>query len=257
MRKFTAYAVLMAGALIVASGTSNAGPADPDHRAVELNGIHFTVDRQGDAVVLASPDGLFETVGDSVVIRDPAGNFNDSLPLSYRRDDQVYPIAAEIGDHSVRFTPASTGGHTVADPITPADIARGQELGSATAVAESFTPRDQTALGMFASRVGIGSVVGAVIGAIVGAGLGCVAGAAVGSVSVAVATLLGGVLPGAVVGCVAGVATVGTVGTLAGSALVAGPILLWSAYQYFSTILAPCAAPGTYCVDPAAPAGAK
>ncbi|MQY25156.1 hypothetical protein [Nocardia aurantia] len=261
MRKVTACAVLLAGAVSVAAGTANADPVVdrapaqqqpvPDHQAVELNGIHFTVDRDGGSLVVSAPDGAFETVGGSVVVRDAAGNFNDSLPLSYRMDDRVFPIAAQVAEHSVRLTPSVTDGHQVADPITPADIAKGQPI------AESFTPRDSSALGMLASRAGIGSITGAVVGALLGGVAGCVIGAAVGSVSSAITTLLAGVLPAAIVGCIAGVATIGSVGSLAGAALVAGPIVLWSAYQYFSTVIAPCTGPGTYCVDPAQPAPAK
>ncbi|MCX4094770.1 hypothetical protein [Nocardia sp. alder85J] len=266
MRKTTACAVLLVGALSTAGGAAQAEPivdrapaqqSVPDHQAIELNGIHFTIDREGGTLVLSAPEAGFETAGGTLVVRDTAGNFQDSLPLSYRTDDREYPIAAEIAEHTVRLTPSRTDAHVVADPITPAAIAHGQDITSAGAVSESFTPRDLTALVAYAQRVGIASVAGAAIGALVGGTLGCVAGAAVGSVSAAVTTLLGGVLPGAVVGCIAGVATVGTVGTLLGNALVLGPVVLWSSYQYFSTILAPCNGPGTYCVDPAAPAPAK
>ncbi|WP_081635389.1 hypothetical protein [Nocardia sp. BMG111209] len=266
MRKSTACAVLLAGALSVACGAANAEPVTdpapapqpvPNHQAVELNGVHFTVDRDGGSIVVSAPDGAFETVDGSVVVRDTAGKFNDSLPLSYRKDDQVFPIAAQLGDHSVRLTPALTDGHKVADPITRADIAHAQEVAAAAPVSESFSPRDLAELQMFGGRAGIAAVLGAVVGAVVGGTLGCVAGAVVGSVSAAITTLLSGVIPGMVVGCIAGMATVGTAGTVTGTALVGGPVLLWSAYQYFSTVLVPCPVPGPTCVDPGAPAPVK
>ncbi|MCX4091022.1 hypothetical protein [Nocardia sp. alder85J] len=262
MRKFTAGAALIVGAVSIAAGTGHAEPLQApqpvsEHRTAELNGVHFTFDRDGGSLVVTAPDGAFQTVGDSVVVTDTRGRFNDSLPLTYRKDDQVFPIAAEIGAHSVRLTPSSTDGRPVVDPITPADIARGHDVSRAQDVAESFTPRDSSALGLFASRAGVASVAGAAIGALVGLTVGCVAGGVVGSVSTAITTLLAGVVPGALVGCVAGAATIGSLGSLAGTALVTGPVVLWSAYQYFTTVTAPCTGAGAYCVDPAQPAPAK
>ncbi|MCX4094769.1 hypothetical protein [Nocardia sp. alder85J] len=266
MRKTTACAVLLVGALSVAGSAANAEPITdrapapqpvPEHQAVELNGVHFTVDRAGGSIVISAPDGAFETVDGSVVVRDAAGKFNDSLPLSYRKDDQVFPIAAVVAGHSVRLTPSLTDGHAVTDPITAADIARGQQQAAAEPVSESFTPRDLNELGLFAARAGVAAVGGAAIGALVGATAGCVAGGIAGSVSAGATTLLGGLLPGAVVGCIAGVAVLGALGTIGGYALAAGPVIMWSAYQYFSTVTSPCTAPGPMCVNPAAPVPAN
>ncbi|WP_019929656.1 hypothetical protein [Nocardia sp. BMG111209] len=256
MRKLTVSLALVISAVTIAGGVANADPAPAqqlaqpivtDTQDVDANGVHYTVGRDGDTVVLTADNGSFRAVDGSLVVDDESGAAVDSLPLSYRKDNVAFPIDARVDGGTVRLTPATTGGAPVDNPITAQDIARAQHA------AESFTPRDQQELSAFSSRVTIANVTGAVIGAIVGGGLGCIAGAIVGSVSTAIATLLAGVLPGGVVGCIAGAATVGAVGTLAGAALVAGPIVLWSAYQYFSTILSPCGGPGAYCVDPAAP----
>ncbi|MCX4094383.1 hypothetical protein [Nocardia sp. alder85J] len=260
MRKFTVSLALVVSAVTIAGGISNADPAPAQQLAqpivtgtqdVDVNGVQYTVDRDGDTVVLKSGNGSFQAVDGSLLVDDAAGAVVDSLPLSYRKDNQSFPIDAQVDGDTVRLTPATTGGSPVEHPITAQDIAQAQH------VTESFTPRDQQELSAFSSRATIANVTGAVIGAIVGAGLGCVAGAIVGSVSTAITTLLAGVLPGGVVGCIAGAAAIGAVGTLAGAALVAGPIVLWSAYQYFTTITAPCTGPGAYCVDPAAPAAPK
>jgi hypothetical protein len=256
MRKLTVSLALVISAVTIASGVANADPAPArqlaqpiatDVQDVDANGVHYTVGRDGDTVVLTADNGSFQAVDGSLVVDDANGAAVDSLPLSYNKDNVAFPIAAEVDGGTVRLTPATTGG----TPITAQDIAQAQHA------AESFTPRDQQELSAFSSRVTIANVTGAVIGAIVGGGLGCIAGAIVGSVSTAITTLLAGVLPGGVVGCIAGAAAIGAVGTLAGAALVAGPIVLWSAYQYFSTILSPCGGPGAYCVDPAAPAAPK
>jgi hypothetical protein len=265
MKKFAACAVLATSAVAIASATAYADPAAPApaadgmvhvpaSQALDINGVHYTVTADGKSVVLTS-DGSFQSVNGSLVVDNAQGDAVDSIPLSYRKNATAFPIAAEIGDHTVRLTPSTdpAAGQTVDNPITPDALAKGVDA-TAQPITESFTPRDQQELSAFGSRATISSATGAVIGGLVGGTVGCLAGAVVGSVSTAITTLLAGVVPGALVGCIAGVATVGAVGTLAGAALVAGPIMLWSAYQYFDTINSPCHGPGTYCVDPNAPA---
>ncbi|WP_081635628.1 hypothetical protein [Nocardia sp. BMG111209] len=264
MRKLTTIAALATVAVGVTTGVAYADQASTPQsvqvhtleqrqdvgQEMDVNGVHYTLGRDGDSVLLTAPDGSFDTVDGNLVVNDADGNAVDALPLNYRKDNVAFPIAAQIDDHTARLTPAVAGGVAADGPLAAEAIAAAKPI-------ESFTPRDQQELGAFSQRASIASTVGAVVGAIVGGGIGCIAGAVVGSVSAAITTLLGGFLPGAVVGCIAGVALVGSVGTLAGAALVAGPVVLFSAFQYFSTILSPCSGPGTYCVDPAAPAPPK
>ncbi|MQY24792.1 hypothetical protein NRB56_03450 [Nocardia sp. RB56] len=276
MKKFTAAAVLATSAVAIASATAYADPVAspvapgvtvdqaagivhvPASQAVEVNGVHYTLSRDGDSAVLTSTDGSFRTVGGNLVISNAGGRAADSIPLAYRKDATEFPIAADISGNTVRLTPDTVAedGKPVENPITAQDIANSKPL-TAQEVTESFTPRDQQELSALSSRSTIASATGAVIGAILGGGLGCAIGAGVSGTIAGAVTALLGAFPAAVIGCVAGAATVGSVGTLVGSALVAGPILLWSAYQYFSTITAPCTGPGTYCVDPAQPAPPK
>ncbi|MQY24793.1 hypothetical protein [Nocardia aurantia] len=270
MKKLTAAAALATAVVAVTAATAQAEPAPaapavgvtvqdgvvhvPASQTLEVNGVHYTLSRDGDSAVLTSTDGAFKTVGSSLVVTNAAGEGVDSIPLTYRKDATEFPIAAQISDNTVRLTPDTKAedGKLAEHPLTATDIANSKPL-SAQEVTESFTPRDQQELSAFSSRASIASTTGAIIGAILGGGLGCVIGAGVvGTISGAVTALLGA-FPAAVVGCVAGAATVGSVGTLVGAALVAGPIVLWSAYQYFSTITSPCNGPGTYCVDPAQP----
>ncbi|MQY31175.1 hypothetical protein [Nocardia aurantia] len=264
MRKTITIAALVSVAVGITTGVANADEASAPQpirvhtleqrqdagQEMDVNGVHYTLGRDGDSILLTAPDNSFDTVDGNLVVNDVDGNAVDALPLSYRKDNVAFPIDARIDDHTARLTPALAGGADTADPLSAEAIAAAKPI-------ESFTPRDQQELGAFSQRTGIASTVGAVVGAIVGGGIGCIAGAVVGSVSAAITTLLGGFLPGAVVGCIAGVALIGSVGTLAGAALVAGPVVLFSAFQYFSTILSPCTGPGAYCVDPAAPAPAK
>ncbi|MCX4094384.1 hypothetical protein [Nocardia sp. alder85J] len=236
--------------ITLAAGLAAADPAPlqqllDEGQPVTIDGRGYVVERDDDSVVLTAAEGAFDATADSLLVRD-GGTVVDSLPLRYRRDDRSFPIGVRIDGHTVRLTPATDAGVAVEHPLTAGNVARARTV-------ESFTPRDQQELSAFSQRATIAGVVGAVVGAIVGGGLGCLAGAVVGSVTAAVTTLLTGLVPGAVIGCIAGTALIGAVGTIGGAALVAGPILLWSAFQYFTTILTPCVGPGTYCVDPAAP----
>ncbi|WP_019931336.1 hypothetical protein [Nocardia sp. BMG111209] len=275
MRKFAAYAALTVSAVGVAAAPAYADPAAaapttgvaidqagvihvPASQTLEVNGVHYTVAQDGGSAVLTATDGSFKTVGSSLVVSNATGDAVDSIPLSYRKDATEFPIAAQISDNTVRLTPdtAPEAGKPVDHAITAEAIAAGQDVTKPQAkdVYESFSPRDLQELTAFSQRASISSTVGAITGAIIGGVGGCLIGAVVGSVSTAITTLLAGVLPGALVGCIAGAATVGAAGSLTGTIIATGPVLLWSAYQYFSTLSSPCVGPGTYCVDPNAPA---
>ncbi|MGF6885036.1 uncharacterized protein YqgC (DUF456 family) [Nocardia sp. GAS34] len=90
------------------------------------------------------------------------------------------------------------------------------------------------------------------LGAVLGAGVGCLAGAAVGAaISSPVIFLLAPFVGAAIAGCVLGAATLGAVGSMTGLVVAGGPITLFAAIQYFSTILAPCPPQLAYCKDPA------
>ncbi len=279
MRKFAASAALVVSAVGIATAPAYAAPAVPAAPApassirivpksfgnvpatqtADINGIRYTVTRDGGAAVVQAADATFEKVGDSLAVSNAKGAVVDSVPLVYRKDDTQFPIKADISAHQVRLTPQTTGGTPVAHPISQGRLQSLEPVAqvSPKQIDESFTPRDQQELSAFGSRATISSLIGAVVGALIGVTVGCVAGGVVGSVSTAITTLFAGVLPGAIIGCIAGVATVGTVGTLLGTILVGGPMMLWSAYQYFSTINEPCTTPGAYCTNPAAPPASK
>ncbi|MFB7879101.1 hypothetical protein ACFC06_27970 [Nocardia sp. NPDC056064] len=242
-----ATAALTALTLCVGAGTGHAEPAPPQ------TDVRYEVSRQGDAAVVTT-DGTMRIVDGQLVITTADEVPVAALPLSYRMDDTVFPIAATVDGGTATLTPSRDGGTPVAaatDLITQ-DAAVRQ-------VAESFTPRDQTALGMFTQRLTIGSAVSAIIGAVLGGGIGCLVGGAAGAaIASPVIVLLVPWVGATVAGCVLGAATLGAVGTMVGLITVGGPLALFSAYQYFSTILAPCPAElGAYCKDPAVPAPAK
>ncbi|GGN96454.1 hypothetical protein [Nocardia rhizosphaerihabitans] len=243
-----ATAALTALTLCVGAGTGHADPAPAQ------TDVHYEVSRQGDAAVLTTTDGKLQVVGDQLVLTTGAEVPVAALPLSYRMDDKVFPIAATIDGGKATLTPSKDGGApaAAATNVITQDSAVQQ-------VAESFTPRDQTALGIFAQRLTIGSAVAAIIGAVLGGGVGCLVGGAAGAaIASPVIVLLVPWVGATVAGCVLGAATLGAVGGMVGLVTVGGPLALFAAYQYFSTIVAPCPAElGAYCKDPAVPAPAK
>ncbi|MFE3257179.1 hypothetical protein ACFXPS_16440 [Nocardia sp. NPDC059091] len=248
MRK-TTTAVLAATALALTAATANAAP-QPGH--AENADVHYEVTRQGDAVLLTISGGAVKLAGDQLVLEDATDRPIAAIPLTYRIDNTAYPIAARIDGGTATLTPDKTAGQPVpaAQAVTPDQTITTDR--AATQVTESFTPRDNQALGVFAQRAAIGAAVSAVLGAVLGAGVGCLVGAAAGAVLTSpVMALLVPFVGATIAGCVLGAATLGAVGTMAGLVVAGGPITLFSAIQYFSTILAPCPPDLAYCKDPA------
>ncbi|MGW5310341.1 hypothetical protein [Nocardia thailandica] len=242
---------LLAAALAAATATAGAGLAHAE--APAQTEVSYEVSRQGDTAVLTTDGGL-RRVEDQLVLTTTDGTPVAAVPLTYRVDGTAYPITLDIDGGKAVLTPQRTGGTPVAaatDLIGPDQAVR--------QVAESFTPRDQSALGAFTQRLTAGGAVSAIVGAILGGGVGCLAGAAAGAVIASPVIVLPAPWVGATVaGCVLGAATLGAVGSMVGLIAVGGPIALFSAFQYFSTILAPCPAElGAYCKDPAVPTPAK
>ncbi|MET8878790.1 hypothetical protein [Nocardia sp. NPDC004604] len=244
MRK-TAAATLAATAITITAATAGATPQPVDEQAA----VHYEVSRRGDAAVLSIGDGKLKLLDDQLVVTDRTDRPVAAIPLTYRIDNTAYPIKAETDGSTATLTPSKTDGQPVRD------IARDQIITTEQAAAqigESFTPRDAQALGVFAQRAAISAAVSAVVGAVLGAGVGCLVGAAAGAaISSPVIFLLAPFVGAAIAGCVLGAATLGAVGTLAGVVLAGGPITLFSAIQYFSTILAPCPPELAQCKDPA------
>jgi len=244
-RTLTTVAVPIIAALGLAAGPATAAPATPD-----AQGVHYTVARSGDSAVIKTTGGSLTTKDGQLDILDSAGNLAAALPLTYRMDNKAFPIALKIDGGTATLTPDRAHATPVSDPATTASVLPSSRLQD---VAESFSLRDQQALLVLSQRATTSSVVSAVLGAIVGGGGGCLLGAAVGATSAALVSLGLGALPGGIVGCLAGMAILGPIGAVGGLILAGGPLLAFSAFQYFSTIMSPCTTPTTYCQDPAAP----
>ncbi|WP_330230069.1 hypothetical protein OHA40_29325 [Nocardia sp. NBC_00508] len=249
MRKTTtaAAAALAATAIAITTATAHATPQPPDDQAA----VHYEVSRRGDSAVLTTSDGKLKLVDDQLVLTDTTDQPVAAIPLTYRIDNIAYPVNAQIDGTTATLTPSKTDGRPT-QAVTPNEIITTDQ--AATQVAESFTPRDGQALGVFAQRAAIAAAVSAVLGAVLGAGAGCLVGAAAGAaITSPLIVLLVPFVGATIAGCVLGAATLGAVGSMIGLVVAGGPITLFSAIQYFSTILAPCPPDLPYCKDPAQP----
>ncbi|MFE5285792.1 hypothetical protein ACFRAQ_12595 [Nocardia sp. NPDC056611] len=248
MRNTAVTAALAASTLVATAVTAHAAPTDE----TPSTAVHYEVTRAGDSAVLTVAGGTVRQLDQQLAVLDRDNRLIAAIPLTYRVDDTAYPITARIDGATATLTPSKDNPQHVT-PVAAADVVTADR--AAAQIAESFTPRDAQALGAFAQRAAIGAAVSAVLGAVVGAGVGCLVGAAAGAVlSSPVIALLVPFVGATIAGCVLGMATLGAVGSMGGVVVAGGPITLFSAIQYFSTILAPCPPELPYCKDPAQPA---
>ncbi|MGF6880963.1 hypothetical protein ABIA39_000843 [Nocardia sp. GAS34] len=159
-------------------------------------------------------------------------------------------------EDSARITPGREALVAAGDRLTYAEVDATANQVANLLVARGIGPgHEAQALGTFTQRVTIGAAVSAILGAVLGGGIGCLVGAAAGAVlSSPVIVLLAPFVGAAIAGCVLGAATLGAVGSMTGLILAGGPITLFAAIQYFSTILAPCPPNVPACKDPLQPA---
>jgi hypothetical protein len=244
VKKEIGTALVAATAITLSAATASAAPPRNDDAAV-----HYTVARSGDSAVLTVGEGQLKIADDQLIVTDLTGNPVAAVPLAYRVDNLAYPITARITGATATLTPSRS------NPRPMPDVSR-HSIVTAEQAAESFTPRDSQALGALSQRMAIAAAVSAVLGAVLGGGIGCLVGGAAGAaISSPVIVLLLPFVGATIAGCVLGAATLGAVGSIAGIILAGGPIALFSAIQYFSTVLAPCPPQLAYCKDPAQPSG--
>ncbi|MBU3067569.1 hypothetical protein KO481_39370 [Nocardia sp. NEAU-G5] len=248
MRKTAATAILAATAIAITTATATAAPQPSEQPP---NAVHYEVHRDGSSAVLTTTDGKLKIIDDQLVLTDHNGQPVAALPLTYQIDNTAHPIDARVDGTTATLTPSKDNPRPV-QAVSPDQII---PVGKAAQIAESVNPRDAQALGTFTQRVTIGAAVSAILGAVLGGGIGCLVGAAAGAVlSSPVIVLLAPFVGAAIAGCVLGAATLGAVGSMTGLILAGGPITLFAAIQYFSTILAPCPPNVPACKDPLQPA---
>ncbi|WP_067696341.1 hypothetical protein [Nocardia jejuensis] len=224
MRKFAATSALLIAAMGVAAGTVNAAPA-----ANEADVINYTATNSPTNTII-NTDGGSMVVEDGIFkVKAANGTTVAGAELNLRVDDFVFPIAAEIKDHTATLTPELTMEKAVYKPVSlPYEN---------QAPWKSDYDREQAAWNRMKDTIALGATVATLVGGIGGAALGCVAGAALGLVATgALATLFG---LGPLGGCVAGAAAVGFLGTIAGQVFITAPVAILAAVQYFTTINQP------------------
>ncbi|MEV6279629.1 hypothetical protein [Nocardia sp. NPDC051832] len=220
-----------AAAVVTAALAATAHAAPTVETAPTAIGFTAGADEKSATVTLDS--GAFAVENGTLTIRSADGSVLAGTELSFRIDDFVFPIDAEIRDRTVTLTPRPDPAHAVYRPVAlPFED---------TAPFKTPYDREQAAWARMVSTVGLGASIGALVGGIGGAAVGCVLGGIAGA-TVAAATIVGmfgPFIPAAAVGCLGGVAAVGALGAVAGQLLVTAPIAIAAAAQYFATINAP------------------
>ncbi|RDI62796.1 hypothetical protein [Nocardia pseudobrasiliensis] len=226
--KFTKAALLAAAlstALGVTAGASHAAPqADSDV-------INYTSTATKESTIVTTDAGSMVVEDGAFKIKAANGATVGGTELSFRVDDFVFPIAAEIKDRTATLTPQFDLRHAVYKPVAlPFEDS-----------APWKTPydREQAAWSRMTGTISLGASIATLVGGIGGAAVGCILGGAAGIALTGPLSAMLGAPIGAVGGCIAGILAIGALGTLAGQILITAPVAVMAALQYFTTINQP------------------
>ncbi|MFE3280806.1 hypothetical protein [Nocardia sp. NPDC059239] len=226
MKRSISFAAVIAAALLPA-GVATADPATSDTT------VHYTATTSPTSTTIATDAGSLTDDGGVFTIKAVDGTVLAGTELSFRVDDFVFPITADIHDRTAVLTPQFDLAHAVYRPVAlPYDD---------TAPWKTPYDREQAAWNRLTSTVSAGATIGTLVGGLAGGAVGCVLGGIAGA-TVAAATIVGmfgPFIPAAAVGCLGGIVAVGALGTLAGQLLVTAPVAIVAAVQYFTTINQP------------------
>ena len=227
-KKTIIYTALTSVALTLPAGIAAAEPA-----AANGGVVHYSAMRNRAATIIETDAGSLVDENGVFKIKAADGGVVAGAELSFRVDDFVFPIAAEIHDRTATLTPRFDVAHAVYKPVAlPYED---------TAPWKTPYDREQAAWSRLTSTITAGATVGTVVGGVAGGALGCILGGIAGA-TVAAATIVGmfgPFIPAAAVGCLGGIVAVGALGTLAGQLLVTAPVAIMAAMQYFTTINQP------------------
>ncbi|WP_040808882.1 membrane protein [Nocardia concava] len=227
MRKIAATSALLIGSAVIGCGTANAAPA-------AQSPVNYVANTAEDGTMTIRTDiGSMGVDNGVFTIKGADGTVVAGTELSFRVDDFVFPVAAQVNDHVATLTPQFDEAHAVYKPVSlPYED---------QAPWKTQYDREQAAWNRLAQTITMGATVGTLVGGLGGAAVGCVVGAGVGLVATGVLATLFGLGP--LGGCVLGAATVGFLGTIAGQLFVTAPAVIAAAVQYFTTINAPFTPP--------------
>jgi hypothetical protein len=227
MRKTIITSALLATVVGIGGTAAHADPATESigYRA-ELTPTAAVIDTDPTAVI-GTEDGM-------LTIRPKNGGpILAGAELSFRVDDFVFPIAAEIHRTHAVLTPQFDLAHATYRPVAlPYEN---------QAPWKNEYDREQAAWSRMTSTITMGATIGTLIGGIGGAAVGCLLGGIAGATVAAAAIigLFGAFLPAAAIGCLGGIVAVGALGTIAGQLLVTAPVAVMAAVQYFTAISQP------------------
>lgn len=223
-KSFATISAITAAAVGVCAGSAGAAPADA---------VNYTVTPNGRSTAIITDSGTMTADNGVFRIKAADGTVLAGTELSFRVDDFVFPIAAEIHDRTATLIPEFDRQHAIYRPVAlPYEDS-----------APWKTPydREQAAWNRMFQTLTTGATVGTLVGGLAGGAVGCVLGGIAGA-TVAAATLVGlfgPFIPAAALGCLGGVVAVGALGTLAGQLLVTAPVAIMAAVQYFTTVNQP------------------
>ncbi|WP_227998399.1 ammonium transporter [Nocardia australiensis] len=201
-RTITAATIPIIATVAVGAGTVHA-------QSAPATDIGYQANLVGDTIVTTLTNGVFEVTGDTVEIKDMAGNTVVTLPLSFRQDGVEFPMPHAIADAGrvLELTPVRDVTRARPAPLTPV-----------ASPAENQRAQDSF-LTQFTIATAIGAFIGTVIGAVVG-----------------LAGIFAG--PTVIASVVAGAAIGGVIGTI----VVGGPTLVIAGIDLIGTL---AAQPGT------------
>ncbi|MEU2032352.1 hypothetical protein [Nocardia amamiensis] len=230
MRKTIAAATLLVSALGVTAGTASAAPDQAGAVGYKLSVGERSTVIDLEAGSLAVEDGALK-------IKAPGGMVLAGTELSFRVDDFVFPIAADVQGRTATLTPQFDLEHAAYKPVAlPYED---------QAPWRTQYDREQAAWARLSSTILMGATIGTAVGGIGGAAVGCVLGGIAGATvaSAAIIGLFGAFIPAAAIGCLGGIMAVGPLGAIAGQLLITAPVAIMAAVQYFTTINQPMPAP--------------
>ncbi|BCK52377.1 hypothetical protein [Nocardia wallacei] len=231
MRKFAATSAMLIAAIGVTAGTVNAQPT------ADEGAVNFKATTTETSTIISTDSGSLVNENGVFKIKAANGTTLAGTDLSFRVDDYVFPIAADISGNTATLTPQFDLAHASYQPValpfedqapwkTPYD----RELAAFTRLKDTIS-----------TGAAIGTMVGGIGGGAVGCVLGGIAGATVASATIV--GLFGPFIPAAAIGCLGGIIAVGALGTLAGQLLITAPVAIAAAVQYFTTINQPFVPP--------------
>ncbi|MFC8531457.1 hypothetical protein [Nocardia sp. NPDC057227] len=217
---------LLTAALTAFPALAHAAPADPGT-------VGYTATTTPEHVVIETDGGALRAADGTFTITAADGTVLAGTELSFRVDDFVFPIGAEIAGHRAVLTPLFDAAHAAYRPVAPPYEDK--------APWKNEYDRELAAWNRLTSTIGTGATVGTLVGGLTGGAVGCVLGGVAGATvaSAAIVGLFGAFGPAAVVGCVGGIVAIGALGTLVGQLLVTAPVAVLAAVRYFTTINTP------------------